>query len=196
MEDEIYKVKKNIPGRIEDNQTYQLYSNSIVEKVPYDDMSILLKIFFDKAAVNMGKESYDAPDAAREAILEFIFREFGTMPVFYIGSAIISGSLGKYGPGRLVPQTVYKWLNLVSQDFSRKEAHDKLKDYDYSDAMDLHSFPVGKAICKKIDLYEDGIIDIADWDRMPLKEIAERINSNLLIVPELWGITSKPKIKK
>lgn len=195
MEDEVYKVNKPKIIKLEDDSLYKRYNQISAKEVPVDDLRPLLKLLFDKAAVNMGKESYDAPDVAIESIMEFIYKDYGILPVFYIAMSIIRGSLGKYGPGRLVPSTVYKWLHEITMEFERVQKHEKLSSPDYFDSIDLHKYPTGKAINKKIDWLTNGIITSDDWDKIPLKEMAERIGQGLECVPEVFGITSlKPKI--
>ena len=194
MEDEtIYNVKKARITRIEDDSYYQRYNNIPAKDVPLDDMRYLLKMFFNRAAINMGKDSYDAPDSAIESMLEFIYKDFQMLTVMYVGMAIIRGSLGKYGSGRLVPNTVYRWLGEITIEFERLRKHDELKKHNSEKVFDLQRFPVGQAICKKIDWLKSGAINEADWDKIPLKELSERISSGMDSVPELWGVTTKNK---
>jgi len=189
MEDEeLYQVKKSHITKIEDNSTYQAYSNNQVKDVPVEDMSLLLKLFLDKAAVNMGKESYDKPESTKESILEFLYRDFGTLQVVYIGSAIIRGSLGKYGAGRLVPSTVYRWFNEVSLEYERNRRHEKLARREYDFAFDLQKYPLGSAINKKIEWYKSGQISIDEWDNYPLKAIAEKIAQGVNVTFEMFKL--------
>ena len=177
MEEEIYKVKKPTIAKIEDNKTYQDNYLKLIKDISSEDMTLLLKLFLDKAAVNMGKECYDAPDATKESILEFIYKEFRWLPVYSMGSAIIRGSLDDKSPARLIPRTVRKWLNDASIDFRRETDHDRLEEL-YREkpiTFDLHKYPVGKAICQKIDWYKSGVLRIEDWDRIPLQRLAEII---------------------
>lgn len=178
MEDNgIYQVKRKIVIKIEDNITYQKYVQTIIKDVPCEDMKILLDIFFDKAAINMGKDSYDAPEATKESILEYVYKEFGYLPVFYIGSGIIKGSLGQYGSGRLVPRTVYIWLNESSKEYNRYLTQEiqKEKNFKYSDSVDLHKYPLGSAIVKKIQWYKEGKLLDENWDCVNLKALTEAI---------------------
>jgi hypothetical protein len=154
-----------------------------------------MRLFIDKAAINMGKDSFDKKEDTINAVCEFLFKSFKDIPVYYVGSAIYKGSLGTYGPGRLVPATVFKWMNEANQEFSRKQAHEELMKEDSSPAMDLRGFPVGRAIHKKIDWLKGGRITESDYDRIPLKEVAERLAQGLDVVPELWGVKSKKSDK-
>ena len=190
MEEEIYSVKKSYSIKIEDDSLFKKYSLYQTKDVPADDMRYLLKLFFNKAAVNMGKESYDAPDAAIESVNEFISKEFGTIPVIYVCSAIIRGSLGKYGSGRLVPNTIYRWMTEVSIEYRRDKEHKDLEEITKKKpiAYDLQNYPLGSAIAKKIDWYRKGLLKIEDWDKIPLKELAEREAKKLESYPELFGL--------
>jgi uncharacterized protein YfkK (UPF0435 family) len=126
-------------------------------------------------------------------MLEFIYKDYDILPVFYIGMAIIRGSLGKYGPGRLVPNTVYKWLREITLEYERFIKHEKYSNQNYLDIMDLHKYPVGQAICKKIDWLKNGVINDEDWDKIPLKDLSERIVNHMDSVPELFRVESKNK---
>jgi hypothetical protein len=175
MEEELYTVKKTRITKIEDNATYQKYSGTPIKDVPIDEADVLLKLFLNKAAINMGKDAYDKPDATRESILEFIYHRFGDLPVSYIGSAIIKGSLGSYGPGRLVPNSVFKWIGEVKMEYDRVRKHEELEAIPTGKTFDLLNYPVGKAICLKIDWYNAGLMTIDDWDKVDLKVLAEML---------------------
>ena len=191
MEDqEQYKVRKERISRIEDDSLFQRYSNNLISSVPIDDLKTLLSLFFKKAGINMGKETYDVSEDAIESIIEFMLKDFSSVPVLYVASAFMRGSLGQFGPGRLVPTTVYKWMREITLEFDKKQRHDKLGTPDYSNSEDLHKYPCGKAINKKIDWLYTGRITLQDWDHLPLKEMADRIGQGLDVVPELWGIKS------
>jgi len=192
MEDqELYKVKRQSYGKIEDDSLYKKNYKEAAKDIPVDELRMLLTLFFNKAAVNMGKESYDAPDAAIDSIMEFIYRDYGILPIENIASGIIRGSLGKYGPGRLVPATVYKWLHETIMEYEKLVRHQELGKIEYTQRLDVVKYPVGKALIKKIVWLKNGVIDSDDWDILPLKEMAERIAQGLDVVPELWGIKSK-----
>ena len=195
MEDDIYNVKKTKITRIEDDSLYQKYSQDMAKDVPEDDLKVLIRLFFNKAAVNMGKDAYDAPDATIEAITEFVNKDYKYLPVMYIGMAVIRGSLGRMSSGRLVPGTIYRWLNEISVEYHKVKQEEKYRSYNSENlqSFDLHKYPVGKAICKKIDWLTSGAIDADDWDKIPLKEVAERIGQDIDSSPEMWGVTTKNK---
>jgi len=52
----------------------------------------------------------------------------------------------------------------------------------------LHKFPIGSAINKKIDWYRKGILNINDWNKVPLKEVAEMIGAGNMPTVEHFGI--------
>jgi len=191
MEEDIYTVKKAKIFKIEDDGIYNKYSLKMPMEVPIDDLRYILKLFFDKAAVNMGKDSYDAPEKAQDNVIEFILKEFAVLPVSYIGMAIIRGSLGKYGSGRLVPNTVYRWLREITLEYDRLKKHEELEKTNKEGLYDLHKYACGKAICKKIDWLKSGVIDDDGWDRIPLKELAEREARGLESYPEMFGVKGK-----
>ena len=186
MEDDIYKVKRTSITRIEDNPTFQKYFKVRVKDVPYEDADVLLTLFLNKAAVNMGKDAYDKPDATRESILEFIYKDYRELYVFLIASAIIKGSLGNYGAGRLVPSTVYKWLGEMRPEIERMRKAEEYKNISHDRMKDLDKYPIGSAINKKIDWYKSGLMSIEQWDMVPLKELAEAIARGQYVTAEEW----------
>jgi hypothetical protein len=191
MEDqEIYSVKKSSIIKIEDHSLFKKYSNTIASQIFIDDLKLLIDLFFKKAGINMGKESYDSSDASIGAITEFIYKDYSTIPLNFIASAFVRGSLGKYGPGRLVPNMVYKWIHETALEYDKMESHKKIMSSSYANSMDLHKYPVGKAIMKKIDWLTSGLIDEDGWDQILLKALAERIKQGLDCYPEVFGLKS------
>jgi hypothetical protein len=190
MEDELYQIRKPAVVKIEDNKTYQGNCQKLVKDVLYEDMVILMKLFLDKAAVNMGKECYDAPEATKDSIMEFLYKEFRWLPVYCVGSAIIKGSLDDKSPARLIPRTVRIWLNIAAIEFRRDcdhKVHEELyKDHPVS--FDLHKYPIGRAIGLKIDWYKSGKLDIRDWDVIPLKRLAEIIGQGHMPTLEMFNL--------
>lgn len=177
MEENIYQVKRTTVSKIEDNKTYQDNWQKPVNDVSYNDMSLLLKLFLDKAAINVGRECYDAPEVTKESILEFVCKEFRFIPVYYIGSAIIKGSLDSQSTNRLTPRLVHKWLIDATIEYRRYKDHlDREEQFKEKPiTFDLHKYPVGSAIAKKIEWYKKGFLSIDDWDLVPLKDVAEAI---------------------
>jgi hypothetical protein len=107
----------------------------------------------------------------------------------YISSAFKKGSLGKYGAGRLVPRTINGWLNEITMEFNRDAEHKKLNEVDGTvHFKNLEKYPLGKAICKKIDWYMSDVIDDNDWDKIPLKQLAEIIGRHEIPDLKMFGI--------
>ena len=172
------------------NSKYQAYASTVVSEIPTENLKFLVNLLMEDAALNMGA-TYDPKILDR--IIEFTqSRDFNNMTLSVIASAFARGSLGKFGPGRLVPKTVHDWLTEVSIEFKRYQDHKDREDY-YSEkpvSFDLHKYPVGKAICKKIDWLKSGAITSDEWDRIPLRDLAERLATGMDAVPELFGVTS------
>jgi len=188
-----FEYKKATAPKVEDNRAYQMYAHHMIKDVPNSEMRIIIDLFLQRAAVNMGS---DLTDNMSNMVVEFAYNEFSFMPVYSVASSITKGSLGHYGVGRLVPRTVYGWFTEAANEFNRKEQHEAIRKDDYSNAMDLNIYPVGQALAKKITWYKDEVINMTDWDKLPLKEMSERIHQKLDVVPELWGVKSKPKKKR
>lgn len=175
---------------MEKDNIYQAYSMELVKNVPEDQFKYLIKLFMNKASVNMG---CDFNDKSLNGSIEIVSHYFSYIPIHYVASAFIRGSLGDYGAGRLVPRTVKAWHNEMSQEYNRDQAAKLQKDKlnDVSIAMDLHKSPVGTAIMKKIDWYRKGSLDMRDWDKVPLKDLADKIKQGIYVTPEMFGIKSK-----
>jgi hypothetical protein len=177
---------------IEKDDKFQSYANDLVINVPGEYIDYLIALFMRYAAINMGVE---VNPTTLESTIYYIKKDYGYIPVNFIASAFIKGSLGKIGDGkgRLVPKTILTWLGDTSLEYNRmiakKRESDKLNDV--SIAMDLHQFPVGKAIMQKIDWLRSGKITADEWDLIPLKELAERIGSHQDYRLNVFGIKDK-----
>ncbi len=174
---------------IEKNELFQDYANEFVNNVPMENLQKLVALFMREAAINMGVTE---DKTTLERTVYYIKKEFGYIPVNYIASAFVRGSLGKIGDGkgRLVPKTILTWLGDTSLDYNRMMASEREKNNqnDVSVAMDLHKFPVGKAIQKKIDWLSKGIIKPDDWERVPIKILSEMIAKGEHPTPMDFGI--------
>lgn len=174
---------------IDKDNKFQSYANTLVNEVPYEDMEYLIALFMKEAAINMGS---DVNDAIIERTVYHVKKDYAYIPVNYVASAFVRGSLGKVGDGkgRLIPKTILTWLSDSSQEYNRVMAaiREKEKLNDVSIAMDLHKSPVGTAIGKKIDWYRKGIMRIQDWNKVPLKELAEKIKAGHHVTPEMFGL--------
>ncbi len=158
------------------SQTYQTHANKSIREIPADDLRLLVQSFFRKAAVQMGKDSYDVESDAVDCTLEFIQKEFNYLPLSYVYTAFLNGSLGKYNTGRLVPKTIYGWMQAVAQDYSNNYRRNK---YNFEELKSAQSngLPIGEAIVRKIDLYTSGIIDDNAWDKIDIIEFARAIKN-------------------
>lgn len=162
---------------MEKDEKYQTYATSPAKEIPISELNYLINSCMLEASLNMGN-SFDERDLNR--VIYFINTDFNFLPVCYIWSAFLRGSLGKFGAGRLIPRTVYSWLNEVTNEFKQLQEHKAIEEHFKvkNTGFDLHKYPVGKAICKKVDWYNAGLLDGDDWDRVNLKELAEAIAKN------------------
>ena len=160
------------------DEKYQLYANDLVLNVPTEHLQYLIALFMFEAAINMGSE---VNDKTLERTIYYIQKDYGYIPISYVASAFIQGSLGKLpsvtGMTRLVPKTIHYWLGEVSMEYNRAMAKKRQKDKesDVVIACDLHKIPFGQAIIQKVTWYKEGKLDDDDWDRVELKELAEAI---------------------
>jgi hypothetical protein len=138
------------------------------------------------AAINMGS---DYSNEVLDRIVFIVKNEFRYMPLCYIHSAFVRGSMGDLGPGRLVPRTVSGWLKEVGSEYNRKMQQEAVKHSDFSDAVDLIEYPIGTAINKKIDWYKAGFLSIKDWDKCDLEKLTERVKKNKHITYEEFIMT-------
>jgi len=161
---------------MENDSKFQMYANELVRNVPAEYLQHLVTLFMQEASINMGAE----PNIQTiERVIYYIKKDFGYIPINCIASAFIKGSLGRLGDGkgRLIPKTIHSWIGEISLEYNRMIANQLQKDKlnDVSIAMDLHNYPAGQAINKKIEWYNKGLLKMKDWERVPLKELAEMI---------------------
>lgn len=158
------------------DENYQAYSNTQIKDVPVANIQYLLKLFLYKAAMNMGAE---LNDKTTDGAIEITQQHYWSLPVCYVASGIIKGSLGHYGEGRLCPRTVYKWLNEISIEYNRQIASDKRQSNATDIAMpfDLAKYPIGKAIIQKISWYQEGKLNGDKWDNVDLRQLTEDIGA-------------------
>jgi hypothetical protein len=159
---------------------YDSCATSFVKDVPRESLKTLVNIFMIDASVNMGN---DFSDETLERAIYIIETNFRFLHVCYIASAFKKGSLGSYGAGRLVPRTIYGWLNEITMEYNRDSEHKRLTEPDNTiHFKDLERYPLGKAICWKIDHCNE-----YDWDSVPLKEVAEIIGRHGIPTLELFN---------
>jgi hypothetical protein len=167
------------------SKLYDSYSNCKASEVPEDSLKIIITDFIIEAALDMGQK----PDEGiYDRVTYFILKDFRYFQMIELFSTFRRGALGQFGAGRLVPRTIYGWLISVRNENAIKatgaaEKIDPARGYD-----DLHKFPLGKAINKKIDWLTYGAITSDEWDLIPLKEVAELIANHKECYPALFGI--------
>jgi len=179
---------------MENDSKFQAYANEIVREVPQEDIIYLITLFVKEAAINMGS---DVDKETLDRIIFYIKRDYSYIPINYVASAFLKGSLGQIGDGkgRLIPKTIHGWLGDISLEYNRMVAAKKQKEResDVSIAMNLHRYPMGKAIRKKIDWLKAGSITIDEWDKVPLKELAKMIGEGHHPTLEHFGIKNYNK---
>ena len=167
---------------------YDDYAMTICSEIPYSDMDILIRTFIHEAEVAMGSE---LDELAVPRVIEFVTKDYKHLPLYTIAGAFKRGSLGQYGAGRLTPRTIFGWMNEMSGTMMQ-QAKGIADNLDMGMKWDgLHKYPVGRAIGKKIDWIVSGRITEAEYDKIPLKEMYDRMSRGLDVVPELWGIESR-----
>lgn len=157
------------------NELYQRYAHTKVKDVVFvEDLKTLINLFMLDASIVMGN---DFSDETLEKTIEIIRHHFGHMYICYVASAFSQGALGRLESGRLVPRTIYKWLEETSikegMDNDRKQFDERYKSM--GRGVDLIRYPLGKALITKMRWYSEGQIDDKQWDAIDLKELADKI---------------------
>ena len=160
---------------------YETYSMYPVKDTPVEHVKSIVNAFMIDAGVNMGN---DFTDNTLDRTIDIVLHNFSFLPVHYVGSAFKKGSLGHYGAGRLVPRVVYGWLNEITQEYNRDQDHKRLMGIENAiHFKDLDKIPFGKAINWKIEhLSKD------EWDKVPLKLLAEMIGNHEAPTLQDFGI--------
>ena len=170
---------------------YETYSNTLCNDIPIETLKDFITEFLIDASKDMGCQ-YDKKDTA-ERVYYIISIHYNHLPLMMIASAFKRGALGQYGAGRLIPRTVFGWLGEINQVYlthhsTRDNSQDNYTKYD-----DLHHFPLGKAINKKIDWIRSGVLHPDDWEKVPLKQVAEMIGKGHQPTLEHFGISNQLK---
>ena len=174
-----------------DNSLYNTYMNTSCADIPIDYLKQFILGFLFDASKDMGSE-FDKKETP-DRVYYIISTHYNHLPLMMIASAFKRGALGQYGTGRLVPRTIFTWLGEINQVYLTKhESRDNSQD-NYTKFDDLHNFPLGKAINKKIDWYRSGALNINDWDKLPLKEVAGMIKKGHMPTLEHFGIKNHLK---
>lgn len=173
------------------NEKYLIYKDYKVSEVPLEVLRVLITLFIDHAALNLGSK---ATKADVDRIIEMVRgNEFTFLPIMTIYSAFTRGSLGKLKNDKttLSPRNIYDWMCEVSLEYRQYIEHrdrDDRLSADVSHFTDLDRYPLGKAINKKIDWCKAGLLDDSNWDRVPLKVLADKIGQGQWPRPEEFGI--------
>lgn len=166
---------------------YDTYINTTCSDIPPEHLKTLISTFLYDASRDMGCE-FDKTETP-DRVYYIISTHYHHLPLVLVASAFKRGSLGQYGAGRLVPRTIFGWLGEMNQYYTtqhdvRDASHDKQYKYD-----GLEKYPLGKAICKKIDWLTSGAITSDEYDRIPLKQVAEIIGAGHEPTLEHFGIS-------
>lgn len=169
------------------NKTYEAYQSYKISDVPLENLKIIVTGFINDSALTLGCNATKADvDKVSELMAS---NQFNFLPVNVASSAFTRGSLGKLKNDKttLSPRNIYDWLSEVSLEYRNHIEHNE-RDYKLSNPEghfnDLMNCPFGKAIMKKIDweLTED------EWDKVPLKMLAEIIGRNERVTMADFGI--------
>ena len=176
------------------SKTFDVYRNYLIRDVPSDNLKIIVTEFINDAALTLGCNSTKADV---DKVSEFMsYNQFNFLPVSVAATAFIRGSLGKLKNEKttLSPRNIYDWLSEISLEYRNYVEHKDREETLSKDIVhfkDLNRYPLGKAICKKIDWYNSGAIDGDDWDKIPLKDLSEMIGKGGWPTPEQFGIEPK-----
>lgn len=175
------------------SKNYEIYHSYPAREVPQLNLRILISEFIIDAALDMGQKP---DDGIYDRVTYFVGRDFCDLEIIQIASAFKRGALGQFGPGKLVPRTIYNWLVTAKGENSFKT--DAVSKIDTTPGFsELHKFPLGKAINKKIDWYRKGLITIDpegrpdEWDKINLKTLSEMIGKGMMPTPNDFGIEPK-----
>ena len=176
------------------NDKYKTYQSYLIRDVPIDNLKIIVTEFINDAALTLGCK---ATKADVDKVTFFMSsNQFNYLPVNIASTAFVRGSLGKLKNDKttLNPRNIYDWLSEVGQEYRNFVEH-KEREKSLSNPgehfKDLTQFPLGKAICKKIDWYRSGAIDDNDWDNISLHELAEMIGKNIIPTLDRFGIKDR-----
>jgi len=166
----------------DNNAKYQTYSMYKIRDIPREPLCEIINVVLIEASRNMGNEFNDK---MLDAIISTIEENNYQLPLSYIVSAIYKGSMGLLGPGRLIPRTILTWIREVSAEYFKeiehKEVQERLKIT--GTPVDLKRYPMGTALNLKIDWLSSGAIISEEWDKIPLKELADIIGQKK--IPQL-----------
>ncbi len=170
---------------------YDIYANTTCNDIPIETLKDFITGFLYDAAKDMdcNFDKKETPDR----VYYIISTHYNHLPLMMVASAFKRGALGQYGAGRLTPRTIYGWLGEINQVYLTKHnVRDNSQD-NYIKFKELGKYPLGSAIGKKIEWYRKGILSINDWEKVPLKELAEMIGEGHHPTLEHFGIKNNLK---
>ena len=176
------------------SKTYEIYNNYVIRDIPIDNLKIIVTALIEDAALTLGCK---ATKADVDKVSEFMSsHQFNFIPINVAATAFTRGSLGKLKNDKttLTPRNIYDWLSEISLEYRNHIEHnerDTILSSLGSHFTDLTRYPLGKAICKKIDWYKSGAIDSNDWDKIPLRELAEMIGEGRYPMIEDFNLINK-----
>jgi len=174
----------------DNNSNYQYYANYKIYNIPREILCEIINIVLIEASRNMGNEFNDK---MLDAIIITIEENHHNLPLSYIVSALYKGSMGIFGPGRLMPRTIFAWLRESSLEYTKEIEHKEIEERFKSTGkpVDLIKYPMGTALNLKIDWLTSSIITSEQWDQIPIKELAEMIGAGHTPNIEQFGIKNK-----
>ena len=174
-----------------ESSLYDTYATTICAEIPIDYMKQFILQFTYDASQDMGC-TFDK-DEMTERVYYIISTHYNHLPLSLVASGFKRGSLGQYGTGRLIPRTVFGWMGENNQYYITKHSTRDNSQDNYTKFDDLHKYPLGSAINKKIEWYTKGALNINDWDKVPLKELAKFIGEGHYPTLEHFGIKNYNK---
>ena len=166
------------------DELYQVHSMALVKDVfPREDLKGLINIFMIDSGINMGSEF---TTKSLDRVIFIVEEKYKYLPIYIVASGFTKGSMGQYGPGRLVPRVIGEWMNQISQEYNREQAHEVIRSDDYTNSADLNKCPLGSAIIKKLDWFHNGTLPMSCWDRVPLKELADKIKAGEYVTASMF----------
>lgn len=156
--------------RLEENISYQKWALRYIKDVPQNELEIILKVVLRIAELNTGSKFNEE---ALSSVIEMLQKDFNYLPVNFAASYILKGSLGKLGEttSKLTPRNIFSWLTEGSEDWLKMKKHREFEDKNIY-IKDILKYPCGRAIIKKIEWYEKGLITLDDWDKIDIIRLA------------------------
>lgn len=172
---------------------YETYANTVCSEIPVDYLKRFILGFLYDASKDMGC-TFDKDDTV-ERVYYLISTHYNHLPLMIVASGFKRGALGQFGSGRLVPKTIFGWMGEINQYYMTKHSvRDNSQDAK-NKFKELVKSPFGKATNKKIDWWSSGALSMDDWDKVPLKELAEMIGRGQQPTLEIFGIKNHLKEK-